>query len=324
VYAWHADGTPVAGLDGAPLAAPIIHAEVNGAGSSRSSSQPALADLNGDGALEVIVGSNVLRADGTVVPGWEGAKAGARNTLSAAIGDLDGNLGNGLEVVLGGDAWHTDGTPVAGHPLPLPLASAVLGDCGDGDLDTLVGLRDLGAPGIAAYHPDGQMLAGYPKSLYGNTGDAGAPVIGDFDADGLVDVAAAITDASYGGVVAVWDMPGPNRDEHHHWPMLGHDVRHSGVWAPPPPNRPANLVATASGGAVGLAWEDRSAVEEGHVVERSPTGEPWSWTRIAELPAGATTYLDAGGSGVYRVRARRVDPRTGAEILSVASTPAGP
>jgi hypothetical protein len=56
IYAWHADGTPVAGLHGASLAAPIAMAEVNGAGSFRSSSQPAIADLDGDGGLEIVVG----------------------------------------------------------------------------------------------------------------------------------------------------------------------------------------------------------------------------------------------------------------------------
>ncbi len=324
IYAWHADGTPVAGLHGAPLAAPIDQAETAGSGSVRSSSQPALADLNGDGTLEIIVGSNVLRADGTALPGWEGAKPGARNSLSAAVGDLDGVAGNGFEVVLGTDAWHADGTTVTGRPFPSPLASAVLGDCGDGDLDTIVGSRDPFEPGVAAFRPDGTMLEGYPKSLYGNTGDAGAPVIGDFDADGLVDVATAITDAGYGGVVAVWDMPGTNHDERHAWPMLGHDVRHTGLYTLPPPNRPANLAATLEDGALRLTWEDRSAVEDAYVVERSATGAPWTYSAIAQLPANTTAYVTPVVGGTYRVRATRQDPQSGTSLSSVASDPVQP
>ncbi len=65
------------------------------------------------------------------------------------------------------------------------------------------------------------------------------------------------------------------------------------------------------------------AVEDGYLVERSATGAAWSWARIAELPAGSTTYVDTSGGGAYRVRARRFDPRTGAEILSAASVLAG-
>jgi hypothetical protein len=323
VYAWHGDGTPLAsGLHRAPLAAPIVGGTTNGAGGSASTAQPALADIDGDGGLEVMVGSNVLRADGTPLPGWEGAKAGATNALSAAVGDLDRNPANGLEVVLGRDAWHASGAPVGGRPLAVPLAPAILGDCGARDLDALSGYRDdsLALRGVDAFELDGARVAGYPKSLYGNTGDAGAPVIGDFDADGLVDVAAAITDATYGGVIAVWDMPGPNHDEHHDWPMLGHDARHTGAWAPPPPNRPTALVRTVVGGCDGvrLDWHDESAVEEGYVVEASGTGTAWTWATRATLPAGATMYSDPSGTAAtsYRVRARRRDPRSGAWVVS--------
>ena len=56
-------------------------------------------------------------------------------------------------------------------------------------------------PGILAYDAQGVAVDEFPKSLYGNTDDDGAPVIGDFDGDGLVDIAATITDASYGGVI---------------------------------------------------------------------------------------------------------------------------
>src|SRR6185295_16759731 len=142
-----------------------------------SSSQPALADLDGDGVREIVVGSNVLRLDGTTVPGWEGGRPEAVNSLSPAIGDLDGDPANGLEVVLGSAAWHADGTPVAGRPFETSLSSAVLGDCGDGDLDTLASRRLLFAlpPGIEGVHADGRPLAGYPKSLFGVAGDVGAP-----------------------------------------------------------------------------------------------------------------------------------------------------
>ena len=221
--------------------------------------------------------------------------------LSAAIGDLDGNPGNGLEVVVGSGAWHADGTPVADRPLATALESAVLGDGGDGGLDTIAGARYFVAPGVVASHADGTPLAAYPKSLYGNTSDASAPVIGDFDGDGLVDVAVAITDASYGGVVAIWNMPGTNHDEHHVWPMLGHDVRHTGFYTPPAPDRPVNLSVGA--GNV-LAWEDRSAVEDAYVVERSATGAAWSYQTVAMLAPDSTSYAAAGGA-YYRVRAAR-------------------
>ncbi|MDH3284356.1 MAG: hypothetical protein OEQ13_06410 [Acidobacteriota bacterium] len=65
-----------------------------------------------------------------------------------------------------------------------------------------------------------EMEEGYPKSLCGNAEDAGAPVTGAFDRDGLGDVAVAITDVSYGGIVAAYDMPGVDHDERHVWTVL--------------------------------------------------------------------------------------------------------
>ena len=101
--------------------------------------------------------------------------------------------------------------------------------------------------------------------------------------------------------VAIWNTPGPNHDEHHAWPMLGHDVRHTGFYTPPAPDRPANLSVGA--GNV-LAWEDRSAVEDAYVVERSATGAPWSYQTVATLPPDSTSWAAAPGA-LYRVRAAR-------------------
>ncbi len=101
---------------------------------------------------------------------------------------------------------------------------------------------------------------------------------GDFDGDGLIDVAVAIEDDSYGGVVAIYSMPGPWNEEHAHWPMLGHDARHTGTYTVPAPNRPVALSLDSGG----LRWEDRSSVEDGFVVEYSATAVPGSFRPIAE------------------------------------------
>ena len=118
VRAWHADGTPLTtGLDGALLPVSITGGSTNAGAGSRSTSQPAIADLDGDGIVEIIVGANVLGLDGLPKPGWEGGHPEAVNALSPAIGDHDGNPANGLEVVVGRYTWHADGSPMAGRPL---------------------------------------------------------------------------------------------------------------------------------------------------------------------------------------------------------------
>jgi hypothetical protein len=283
---------------------------------------PARADLDGDGNPEVIIGANVLRTDGTPAPGWAGGRPTAHNVASAAVADLDGLPANGLEVVVGGDAWHADGTPVSGWPLGTELTAAVVGDSGLGGLDAIAGTRRPTAPGIDAHHANGTAVATFPKSLYGYTGDVGAPVIGDFDGDGVVEVATAITDSSYGGVVALWNQWGANQDEHHAWPMLGHDPGHTGFYAVPAPNRPTDLTVTADGSGNHLGWQDRSGLEDGYRVERSASGAPWTWTTIATLPTNAMVYDDpVVGSYHYRIRAVRTDPTSGRVVSSRPSTP---
>ena len=316
VWAWHAGGTAVAGwAGGVPLALPITGALTNGAGSSRASSKPAIADLNGDGALEIVVGSNVLSSAGTVLGGWEGGRPEALNSLSAALADMDGDASNGREIVLGKYAWHADGTSVSGFPLGMALSAPVVADCSGHDhLDVLAGTRNIpSAPGVTGFHAeaDPHAIDGYPKSLYGETGDIGAPVVGDFDNDGLAVVAVAITDGSYGGVVAIYDMPFENHDERHEWPMLGRDVARTGFLDVTPPNRPRDLVVGNAATGIELRWQERSAVEDGYLVERSASGEPWSYVTVAaDLPADTSTFTDAdvifGEVYFYRVRAFRV------------------
>ena len=141
-------------------------------------SSPAVADLDGDGEVEIVAASlngslYVFHADGSTAAGWpftldleqaEG-RITAENAYdygffsSPALGDLDGD--GDLEIVLGAMdahvyAFHHDGSAVSGFPVELRheyetsegprsagdriISSPALGDIdGDGHLDIVIG-----------------------------------------------------------------------------------------------------------------------------------------------------------------------------------------
>ena len=82
------------------------------------------------------------------------------------------------------------------------------------------------------------------------------------------------------------------------------DVKVATLAAAVPP-APTNLAATPLGAnTVALAWDDDSSVETAYLPQRAPHGTG-TWTTLATLPPGSTTYTDAtAASGTaydYRV-----------------------
>ncbi|HPJ30788.1 MAG TPA: FG-GAP-like repeat-containing protein, partial [Methanothrix sp.] len=126
-------------------------------------SSPALSDLDGDGELEIVVGTNegmlyVFNEDGTRVAGFPTAAEGPIRS-SPAVADLDGD--GSLDIVVGSDddrlyAWNGLGDPLAGFPRLTSsdvASSPAVGDLdGDGSLEVVVGSNDRG---IYAFNGDG-------------------------------------------------------------------------------------------------------------------------------------------------------------------------
>jgi hypothetical protein len=160
-------------------------------------SSPALADIDGDGLPEVIVGGNnpkwlegssadksfatvwAFNGDSTLVPGWP---QHVRQWVdsSPAVGDID-NDGE-LEIVVGTGrpgisgsggrqvfAWNSDGSMVSGWPRPTGanmLGSPALADLDeDGTLDVIIGCgieANESCTFLYAWRGDGTDLPGFP------------------------------------------------------------------------------------------------------------------------------------------------------------------
>lgn len=155
---------------------------------------PSIADLDGDGQLEIVVATydgwiRAYEPDRSLLWAFNYAGGDILFTSEPVIGDIDGD--GAPEVVFGtydpafGDGpvglWglETDGTPVPGFPLP------------------------FGTPGVRA-----------------------APTLADLDGDGDLEILAA----AWTGEVFVWDTPAPYVPSRLPWPTGRHDLHRSATF----------------------------------------------------------------------------------------------
>ncbi len=166
------------------------------------SDAPALADLDNDGFLEIIVGGedwklHAWHYDGTVVFGWPVSIQNSQGISTPAVGDI--NLDGKPEIVAvesgsGSNgkiyAWNRDGAPVSGWPVNVEGSAypPVIGDIdGDSQLEVVVNAR----AGLFAFKGNGTVIPGWPKvSSYKSLGD-GVLALGDLDGDGVAEVILA-------------------------------------------------------------------------------------------------------------------------------------
>ena len=172
-------------------------------GNSTSEPSPQVADIDGDGDLEVLIGSGsnlfAYHHDGTLVDGFP-VVIGGTGHFTPAIADID-NDGE-IEIVIAGQrsdlyVYNGDGSLKEGWPQNLDdddgaSCSPALSDLdNDGDLEIVIGThRDLNGNngGIFArvyvFHHDGTLYEGWPIYNVDYRGVYGSPAIGDIDNDG--------------------------------------------------------------------------------------------------------------------------------------------
>ncbi|MBK8905047.1 MAG: VCBS repeat-containing protein [Anaerolineaceae bacterium] len=217
-------------------------------------SSPALGDIDGDGELEVIVGTGLFdgyvnghqvyawNADGSLVSGWPRPTAD-KMPSSPAIADLDGN--GTQDVIIGCGkaappfcrtlyAWNGSGNNLPGFPMNTPFAypyPPVVADV-DGDNNLEIVLTSLETDVVSVVQHNGSSSVDTSRKT--NSIILNTPLVHDLDGDGSLETAIA---SSSGGQAAIYIFDETNStspDSHSlPWPMFQRDAAHTGLFLPP-------------------------------------------------------------------------------------------
>jgi subtilisin family serine protease len=290
-------------------------------------SLPALADLDGDGTLEIAIGGtdgllHAVRADGSELPGFPRP---TQNTWlnSPTLGDLDGD--GRPEIVVGNNlvfdgvsdyidysyAFRANGAPLPGWPVSLAYSyldadaffgagAAALADVdGDGRADAIFS-SDAVASAPRALHAlrfDGAEAAGWPKPTpYIGLDATNTVAVADVDGDGLLE--AAYIDQQ--GEIRLYDLP-TSKTAPAPWPMFQHDPAHGGAVAAVV----APAVALSRAGWAASASSSNGApanAVDGNLKTRWSTGAPqtggqWFQVDMKTTQRFSKLTLDAATSG---------------------------
>jgi len=215
IWAWRPDGSLV---DNFPVGS---FETIHGA--------PALADLTGDGKLEIIIwayspddggaGIYAFNGNGDLLEGFPLECPTGHPEGNPAIADITGD--DSPEIVFanynpdeGGRlyAWSSGGELLDGFPIDLNASvagSVILADVsGDRISDIVFALSPSGDnPGmIAGYSGEGEVIENFPISMnrWNNAIIAGTPTLWDIDRDNDLDLIAVTTNRR----IMIWDTPG--------------------------------------------------------------------------------------------------------------------
>ncbi|MDD3052321.1 MAG: FG-GAP-like repeat-containing protein, partial [Candidatus Cloacimonetes bacterium] len=211
LYAFRKDGTAVEGF-------PVVQ---SGGGTLNS----CLADINGDGTMEILVNIRnspqgwvyVYNGSGEVVEGWP-QELDTFPGASISVGDIDGD-GNPEVIALSYQSlfvYDTNGNLLEGFPVSAAgftysYSSPVLVDLDNNGTKQIVygGCSDDGGA-VFVVNPDGSFREGWP--VYTDSWIFATVSVGDIDADGNLDLVVGdqVSAATPSNFIYAWDKDGVN------------------------------------------------------------------------------------------------------------------